>query len=65
MVLHPLTKVCIGMLVTIRIGGSQLMVNILRHRKWCDRKEQQNQSNGQTALQKIWEAWSNHYGRSE
>jgi len=50
MVLHPLTEVGIGMFVTIRIGGSQFMVDILRNREWCDREQQQDQSNEQTTL---------------
>lgn len=33
MVLDPLADVGIGMFMTIRIGGGQLVVNILRHGK--------------------------------
>jgi hypothetical protein len=51
MVLHPLAEVGIGMFVTIRIGGSQFVMDILRHREWCNRDQQQNQPNGQTGLQ--------------
>ena len=33
MVLHPLTEVGVGMLVTVRISGCQLMVDVLGYRK--------------------------------
>lgn len=38
MVLHPLAQIGIGMFVTIRIGSSQFMMDILRHDEWCNRK---------------------------
>jgi hypothetical protein len=33
MVLYPLTEVGVGMLMSIRIGGSELMVDVLSHGK--------------------------------
>ena len=36
MVLHPLTEVGIGMLMAVRVGGSQLMMYILR----CGKRRQ-------------------------
>ena len=39
MVLHPLAEVRIGVLVTIVVGSSQLVVNILRHSERGKHKE--------------------------
>ena len=39
MVLHPLAEVGVGMFVTVRIGSSQFMMDVLRHRERCDRKQ--------------------------
>jgi hypothetical protein len=33
MLLHPLTDVVVRVLVAVRIGGGQLMMDILSHRK--------------------------------
>ena len=44
--LHPLAKVCIGMLVTIVVSRRQLVMDILRHRKGCDRQQHQDEAEG-------------------
>jgi hypothetical protein len=44
MVLHPLAKVRIGMLVSIRISGRKLVMNILGDGKWSQRQKKDHQS---------------------
>ena len=34
MVLDPLTEIVIGMLMAVRISGSQFMMDVLSYRKW-------------------------------
>jgi hypothetical protein len=41
-VLDPLAEVGIRVLVAVRIGRSQLMVNVLCNRKWSDRKQKED-----------------------
>jgi hypothetical protein len=48
-VLYPLTEICIRMLMTVGIGGRQLMVDILGHRERRDSQQQQNQRDGEAA----------------
>lgn len=47
MVLDPLAEVVVGMLMAVRIRGSQLMMHILRDRERRNRKEQQDQADGE------------------
>jgi len=41
MVLHPLTEVCIGVFVSVRISGSQLVMDVLSYckRSQCQKKQ--------------------------
>lgn len=47
-VLHPLAQVVVRMLVSVGVGGGQLMVHVLRDCEGGDREEQQDQADGQT-----------------
>ena len=51
MVLDPLAEVGIGVFMSIRIGGSQFVVDILSHRKRGQRQEDENQAQRKPALQ--------------
>lgn len=42
--LDPLAQVVIGMIVAIRIGSGQLMVNILSHRERRDCQQEQDEA---------------------
>ena len=44
MMLHPLTEVGVRVLVAIRIGGGQFVMDVLGHRKGCQCQEDENQS---------------------
>ena len=44
MLLHPLTQVGIGMFVSVRVGSSQLMMNVLSYRKRGQDQEQKDQT---------------------
>ncbi|HJT21736.1 MAG TPA: hypothetical protein VJ746_14765 [Nitrospira sp.] len=47
--LDPLAQVGIRVLMAVRIGCSQLMMDILRDGEWRDRKQQENQRDGRPA----------------
>jgi hypothetical protein len=47
MVLQPLAEVSIGVFVSIRIGGSELMMDILGDRKGSQRQKKRDQADGQ------------------
>jgi hypothetical protein len=47
MVLHPLTQVRIGMLVSIRVSGRKLVMNVLGDGKWSERQQQRDEADGQ------------------
>ena len=44
MVLHPLAQICIGVFVSIRIGGSQLMMDILGDSKRGEGEQNEDQA---------------------
>ena len=49
MVLHPLTQVGVGMFVSVRIGSSQLMMNVLGYRKRSQGQKKNNQADTKSA----------------
>lgn len=65
MVLDPLAEVVVGMLVSIRIGSSQLMVHVLGNRERRNGKEQQDQADGEPGSQSICEIGERHTGGCE
>jgi hypothetical protein len=44
MVLHPLAEVGIGVFVSVRISGSQFMMDVLGDRKWRQCQKENNQA---------------------
>lgn len=56
MVLHPLAEVLIGVLVTIVVGSSQLVVDILRHGERGKPKEDTDHPQGHSPTEQTEEA---------
>lgn len=46
--LNPLTEVGIGVLVTIMVGSSQLVMDVLRHGKRGNRQQEQDKADRQS-----------------
>lgn len=51
MMLDPLAEVVIGMFMAIGIGGGQLMMNILRDGKRCQRQQDAHETDRETDSQ--------------
>lgn len=52
MVLDPLTEIVIGMLMAVRISGSQFMMDVLGYRKWSQCQKKNNQAYREPAREK-------------